>query len=156
MTYQWMDYSPDYTSVIETFLDDTARTFTGCDEGWQEYYDCLLKEPSVSFGKNFWTKVISLEECPIAVIAVGLEDGRLTVSELIVSPEMRKKGHGTAILRELLLHTQEIIGVSYRQAFAVIFPENHASQCAFEKAGFVFESAHPDGDAWYYVYDRKL
>ncbi|MBR5312519.1 MAG: GNAT family N-acetyltransferase [Clostridia bacterium] len=153
MIYQWTDYSPEYLSVIETFLDDTARTFTGCDEGWQEYYECLLKEPSVCLGKNFWTKVISLDECPIAVIALGLEDGRLTVSELIVSHEMRKKGHGTKILRELLMSTQEIFGVSFRQAFAVIFPDNHASQRAFEKAGFVFESAHPDGDAWNYVYD---
>lgn len=155
MTYQWTDYSPDYVSVIETFLDVTARTFTGCDEGWQEYCDCLLKEPSICFGKNFWTKVISLNERPIAVIALGMDEGRLTISEFIVSPEMRNQGHGTAILRELLRYTQEILGVSFQQAVAVIFPNNQASQRAFEKAGFIFESSHPDGDAWYYVYDCK-
>lgn len=154
MIYQWTDYSPDYTSVIETFLDVTARNFTGCDEGWQEYYDSLLKEPSICFGKNFWTKVISLDECPIAIIAVGLDNGNLTISEFIVSPEMRKKGHGAAILRELLIYTQEILGVSFQQAIAVIFPNNQASQRAFEKAGFIFESSHPDGDAWYYVYKK--
>ena len=154
MRYQWTDYSPEYVSIIETFLDATARTFTGCDEGWQEYYDCLLQEPSVCFGKNFWTKIILLDGCPIAIIALGLEDGKLTVSELIVSPEMRKQGHGTAILLELLRDTQEILCASFQQAVAVIFPNNQASQRAFEKAGFIFESSHPDGDAWYYIYKK--
>ena len=84
-----------------------------------------------------------------------MDEGRLTISEFIVSPEMRNQGHGTAILRELLRYTQEILGVSFQQAVAVIFPNNQASQRAFEKAGFIFESSHPDGDAWYYVYDCK-
>ena len=36
------------------------------------------------------------------------------------------------------------------------FPVKKAekAQKAFEKAGFRFEQAHPDGDAWYYRYDR--
>ena len=30
------------------------------------------------------------------------------------------------------------------------------SQKAFEKAGFVFHSEHPDGDAWYYRYHSAV
>ena len=37
-------------------------------------------------------------------------------------------------------------------ADAVIFPSNKASQKAFEKAGFKYETIHPDGDAMYYIY----
>ncbi len=154
MTYQWIDYTSDYASIVETFLDDTARKLTGCDEGWQEYYDYLVKDPSICFDKNFWAKVISAEDRPIAVIAMGLYNRTLTVSEFVVLPEVRGKGHGTAILRELLTCTQELLGVSFRRAVAVIYPNNQVSQRAFEKAGFVFESSHPDGDAWYYTYTK--
>lgn len=45
-----------------------------------------------------------------------------------------------------------ILGRTIKDAEAVIFPDNIASQKAFEKAGFIFYSEHPDGDAWNYRY----
>lgn len=41
------------------------------------------------------------------------------------------------------------------KANAVIYPNNIASQKAFEKAGFTFVSAHPDEDAWNYEYSVR-
>ncbi len=155
MTYQWIDFSPDLLDIVESFLDSTARRMSGCDEGWKDYYEYMINDPSIHFGKDFWVKVILENKIPIAVIALGLYEGTLTVSEFIVSPEHRGKGHGTAILRELLIHEHEIIAHPFSRALAVIFPDNPASQRAFENAGFIFESAHPDGDAWYYTYQNS-
>ena len=90
----------------------------------------------------------------IAAIAVGLWKGELTISELIVAPEKRSRGSGSALLIELLENSGGILGKDFESAKAVIFPDNAASQKAFERAGFHFESAHPDGDAWYYVYRK--
>ena len=77
-----------------------------------------------------------------------------TIQEFIVSPSYRGKGYGTAILNELLLCSNNIIGQDISFAEAVIYPDNIASQKAFQKAGFVYTNAHPDGDAWYYQYRR--
>lgn len=155
MTYQWIPYTPAHAPVVEFFLDDIARTLTGCDEGWQAYYNYWANDPDTVLGENFWAQVISLCDRPIAVIAMGLNDGILTVSEFIVAPNARGQGHGTAILRELITHGETVIGKPFNSALAVIYPNNMASKRAFEKAGFVFESAHPDGDAWYYIYKTK-
>ncbi len=74
---------------------------------------------------------------------------------LLVKPEMRGNGLGTALLRELLSDGEMIIGHQIERATAVIFPNNIASQKAFEKAGFVFDHLHEDGDAWYYRYEKE-
>ncbi len=154
MTYQWQDYTSADAPVAEFFLDDAARRFTGCEESWEDYCTYWLHEPETRLGENFWAKVIYLDDTPIAVMALFLSDGVLLVSEYIISPAMRGKGHGSAILRDLLVHGREILSFEISRARCVIFPNNHASIRAFEKAGFRFETAHPDGDALYYVYGR--
>ena len=154
MTYQWYDYTSADAPIAESFLDSAARRFTGCDEGWEDYCTYWLGEPETHPGENFWVKLIRLEGEPIAVMALFLGDGVLLVSEYILSPAMRGQGHGSAILRELLSHGEEILGYEIPRARAVIFPENRASIRSFERAGFGFESAHPDGDALFYIYER--
>ena len=154
MTYQWYDYTRSDAAVSESFLDPVARRFTGCEEGWEDYCSYWLREPETRLGENFWVKLIHLEGEPVAVMALFLGDERLLVSEYILAPSMRGQGHGSAILRELLAHGEEIVGFGITRARAVIFPHNQASIRAFEKAGFRFETAHPDGDALYYVYGR--
>lgn len=154
MLYHWLDYTPAHASVAESFMDGDARRFTGCEDGWEDYYTYWASHPDTLMGKNFWGKLVCLEDQPVAVIALALQDGRMTISEFVVSPDMRGKGHGSAILRELLDRGTEILGVEIFYAMAVIFPDNTASARAFEKAGFGFETVHPDGDAYYYVYKR--
>ena len=154
MTYQWYDYTRADAAVTESFLDPAARRFTGCEEGWESYCTYWLGDPDTRLGENFWVKLIHLAGEPVAVMALFLGDERLLVSEYILAPSMRGKGHGSAILRELLAHGEEIVGFGITRARAVIFPENQASIHAFERAEFRFDSASPDGDALYYVYER--
>ena len=153
MSYVWLDYSHADAPTVEAFLDDAARRMTGCEDGWEDYYTYWENHPDTHMGENFWAKVISLDDTPLAVMALFLHDGVLSVSEYIVAPDLRGKGHGSAILRDLLANSQEVIGAKINCARAVIFPGNEASIRAFEKAGFHFASAHPDGDALCYVYE---
>ena len=100
-------------------------------------------------------KIISADAFPVGVIAVGLWDAVFTISEFIISPDKRGEGIGSSALAEFLDKSKDIIGLNIKDANAVIFPNNIASQKAFEKAGFVFHYEHPDGDAWYYRYHKS-
>jgi RimJ/RimL family protein N-acetyltransferase len=101
-----------------------------------------------------WAKMFCVDGTPVGVCLLGMENSVLTVSEILIDPMQRGKGYGSAALQELLAEGSAILGKQILSAKAVIYPDNIASQKAFEKAGFRFESAHPDGDAWYYRYDR--
>ncbi len=152
MKYRWIDYTSAHAPIVESWIDEIAKKYTGCDDGWEDYFNYWKNDSQTQMGENFWGKVICREDVPIAVISVGYHENRFTVSEFIVAPEHRNKGYGSDILMELLAEGEIILGRSIESAFAVIFPDNIPSQKAFEKASFRFESAHPDGDAWYYTY----
>ena len=152
MNFGWKDYSARYASIVESWMDAEAKRFSGCDEGWEDYFNYWKNDKQTQLGINFWGKVVFMHSIPIAVISLALADEKIIVSEFIVAPSYRGRGFGTQILQELLSHGTEIIGFAIHTVRAVIFPNNIASQRAFEKAGFEFESAHPDGDALYYIY----
>ncbi|MBE6726727.1 MAG: GNAT family N-acetyltransferase [Ruminococcaceae bacterium] len=154
MRFIWTDYHREDEETVEKWMDPAARKNTGCEDGWADYADACIKETDTVLGENFWLMKVSEEGTPFAAIAVGLWEGELTVSELVVAPERRGRGFGAALLAELLENSGEILGKDFVSAKAVIFPDNAASQKAFERAGFHFESAHPDGDAWYYAYRK--
>ena len=155
MIFRWIDYTSDHADLVESWLDSEAVYYTGCEDGWEEYFNYWKNHEDTQMGINFWGKVILLDSVPIAVITLSFWNNRVTVSEFIVSPIYRRCGWGTKILQELLSCGKDIIGFTITSAFAVIFPDNLASQKAFEKAKFKFESAHPDGDAWYFVYQSE-
>ena len=150
MQFTWIDYTKEYEETVESWMDDEAKRNTGCDDGWAEYLDYWMNEPGTRFGENFWCKMVYDGPVPVSVIAIAEEKGEMIVSEVVVCTEKRRQGIGTAVLTELLYEHREILGKSIESAMAVIYPGNIASQKAFEKAGFHWESAHPDGDAWYY------
>ena len=154
MRYEWFDYSADDAETVDGWMDEDARYDTGCDDGWDAYITAMCGEDYIRVGENFRCKVIFSEHQPLAAVACYLaEDGTLCVSEFVVRPDVRGRGYGRTILRELLCHADTILGWKLRAAQAVIFPNNKASVRAFEAAGFRFTHAHPDGDAWYYKYD---
>ncbi len=96
--------------------------------------------------------LISHEDNPFAVMYIGVIGNEITISEYIVSPDKRGKGYGTAALKELLNNVTQLLNLNVSLATAVIYPNNIASIKAFEKAGFVLASKHPDGDALNYEY----
>ena len=154
MRFAWRDYDLNDGAVAEEWMDDVARRNTGCDDGWGSYVRYWMEEDDTIPGENFWCKIISENGEPFAAAAVGYWEGLFTISEIVIAPEKRGRGYGSALIRELLENGEVILGKEIVSANAVIYPDNLASQKAFEKAGFRFESVHPDGDAWYYVYHK--
>ena len=153
MKYNWKDYSSEYSEIINSWLDSEALSMTGLDEDFDSYVKAIT-EDSANF-PNTEFKVIFEGNFPVAIAVYGVYDGVVTVMEIIVAPNERGKGKGSEIIRELLQICNETYDETVKQFRAVIFPNNTASQKAFEKAGFRFESAHEDGDAWYYVFDEE-
>ena len=153
LKYGWVDYSKDYREIVESFLDDEAIKSTGCDDGFEAFYTYWMSEEDTRLNENFWFKVISTDQKPIAIIAIAKsQQNEFTVSEFIIAPTERRKGHGKAILKELLSNSSTILGERIDLARAVIFPSNIASQKAFAGAGFDFSFTHPDGDALYFEF----
>ena len=152
MKFDWKNYFPNTMPFVEEWLDDHAVRMTGMEDGWRAFHEYWITDGEMMLGKDYWCKVVYDDKTPFAVIALSLHDGSFHIMELLVKPEMRGNGLGTALLCELLSDGETIIGHRIERATAVIFPSNPASQKAFEKAGFVFDHANDDGDAWYYVY----
>lgn len=155
MQYDWIDYTSAYKELIDSWMDADARRFTGCDEGFHAYYQYWANEPATKLGENFWVKIVLADTDPFGIIAIALWDRVFTISEFMIRPDRRGEGLGSSALAELLAQSRNIIGVKVEDADAVIFPNNVASQKAFEKAGFIFHSEHPDGNAWYYRYHEN-
>lgn len=155
MRYEWRAYTADDAACVDGWMDEAVRRDTGCDDGWDDYVRYMLAEDYIRPEENFFCRIIAAQDIPIAAIVLFLsEDGVLCISEFVVRPEMRGRGHGSAILAELLTSADFILGCAFTQAEAVIYPNNAASIRAFERAGFQFTHAHPDGDAYYYRYKR--
>lgn len=157
MIFKWIDYTTDYSRIVDSWLDLEAKRFTGCDNGWDDFFDYWCNHEDNIKGENFWGKVVFEGSTPFAIITLAINfNGEFLISEYIVDPKKRGKGYGTAALRELLNNSTDIIGKDIRTAEAVIYPNNIASKKAFEKAGFCFRSMHPDGDASNYRYIKPI
>lgn len=155
MIYEWIDYSHENSALIDSWIDAEAKRFTGCDEGFDKFYNYWFDEPETKLGENFWAKIILEDKVQVGIVVISLWEGIFTISEIIICPQKRGNGIGTKALKELLTNGKHILGTEIINSSAVIFPNNIASQRAFEKAGFCFQSEHPDGDAWYYEYKRS-
>lgn len=155
MKFNWIDYSSEYKEIADVWIDEDAKRFTGCDDGFDEYYNYWISDADTRIGENFWAKVIFSESVPLGIISIGLWDGVFTISEFIIRPDSRGMGIGRTVLNELLSCSKSIIGLEIMDAKAVIYPNNIASQKVFEKSGFKFHSEHPDKDAWYYRYNKS-
>ncbi len=170
MKFLWKDYDPGADAFCEEWLDAEATRLTGLDDGWRAFHAYWTTDGGLAEGRDFFDKVICTPPSsplspssslparggePVAAIAFGLHGRVLHVMELLVRPDLRGRGIGTAVLRELLANGNLLNGGSAVRAEAVIFPDNAASIRAFEKAGFRFDHAHPDGNALYYAYEAE-
>lgn len=153
MYFAWHDYNPQTMGYIENWVDADAVKSTGLDEGFRSFYEYWAKEEGFVVGKNYWCKVVFDSDQPLAVVALCINEGKVTIMEIVVDPEKRGQGIGTKLLKELL-EEKEIIGFSIGKSEAIIFPDNIASQKAFVNAGFRYHHTHEDGDALYYAYTK--
>lgn len=147
MAHTILPYDPEvHTELLDTWLDADARKYTGIENGagWNG---------DIAYWKNespdtFQAFLLGDPE-PAAAVYCFLEPDRLHIGEILVDPDKRGNGLGTAVLKFLLY--------SYAQcetATAVIFPSNFPSRRAFAKAGFCHTSTNPDGDAEYWTFHR--
>lgn len=156
MNFNWITYDAEHKTIVDSWFDDIARRFTAIDDSWENYVQYWEDNSDSNKGEYFWSIMITDEnKNPFGVIAVALSDDVFTISEYVIDPQKRNKGYGSSALKELLLESQRIIGKEIKIANAVIFLSNIASQKAFEKAGFKYESIHSAGDAICYTYTAK-
>lgn len=154
MRFTWRDYSENMT-FVEAWLDAHAVRVTGMDDGWCDFYTYWKNEENTVLGENFWCKTVYENGESFAVVAIGLHEGIFNIMELLVSPEKRGYGMGTALLKELVSESATVLGVEIEKAEAVIYPSNPASKRAFEKSGFVFCSMSEEGDVLYYSWSQN-
>lgn len=156
MYFVWYDYNPNTMNFIENWLDESAVESTGLDEGFRAFYEYWANEDGFVVGENFWCKVVFENDKPFAVIAFCQHEYKTIIMEVLISPDKRGQGKGTALIKELL-NNEEIIGFTIQKCEAVIYPSNIASQKAFEKAGFKYHNNHKDenGDSLHYIYEAK-
>ncbi len=144
MEFTWTDYKKDNAVMVDSWLDADTVAMTGLDKGWDAYWNAVLAD-AVNFpGCKDARKLVWEGDRPIGVICFGCYEGVATVSEIVVAPQYRGRGYGTRILQELIARMEEFLGERPTSFTAVIFPENRASQRAFEKAGFALDCAHED------------
>ena len=143
-------------SFVENWLDESAVHSTGLDEGFRSFYEYWSKEDGFIPGETFWCKVTFEEDTPFAVIAFCQHEHKIIIMEVLVAPEKRAQGKGSSLLKELL-KSKEIVGFEIQHSEAVIYPNNVASQRAFENAGFIYHNNHKDenGDSMHYIYESK-
>lgn len=152
MKFVWKDYNSEYAALIDSWLDEHAVAMTGLDQGWDEYRNAVVEDGKNYPGSRDLCKVVYNNGVPFAVVAYGYYKGVVTVSEVITDPMQRGKGLGSQAIAELIKYSETLVGDKIDRYTAVIYPNNAASQRAFEKAGFSFERVHDDGDALYYSY----
>jgi len=154
MHFDWRDYAPDTMEFVESWLDASAVHTTGLEDGFRDFYEYWAAEDGYRVGENYWCKVVYEEDVPIGIIAFSLYSEKMTIMEILVAPDKRGQGKGKSMLREL--HSRpEILGFLIQKSEAVIFPDNTASQGAFEKAGFYHHHTYEDGSALIYVYEQE-
>ncbi len=145
MFFDWKDYTIEDANEIDGWLDETAVRYTAMDEGWNA--DVAYWKENTAEGK-FWCKTVSIEGILTgALYIIGWDEGGMegyTIGEVLLKPEARGKGLGTAMIKELLENSDDIIGKKMRWVEACVFASNIPSKRMFEKAGFTVKAREED------------
>ena len=155
MNYVWRDYDPETMMDIENWLDESAVRSTGLEDGFCSFYEYWIKEDGFCLGENFWCKVVYENGQPFAVIAFCRHEDKINIMEVLIDQKKRGRGKGSKLLKELL-GSNMVTGFYIQKAEAVIYPDNIASQKAFENAGFKCRRTHKDedGESMIYIFEN--
>ncbi len=157
MTFEWNDYKTEDAAEIDTWLDESAIRFTGMDDGWNADVEYWKENAGDDL---FRCKTISFDGVMTgAVYIIGWHEDDtegFTIGEIILRPDARGKGLGTAMLKDLLDRSGEIIGTQLNPVDAVIFTSNTASKRMFEKAGFTVKTRDDDPTTMDALYCRDV
>jgi RimJ/RimL family protein N-acetyltransferase len=143
--FQWNDYTNAYAQLVDSWLDEEAVAMTGISDGWDVYWSSVLEDAANYPGCADYCKVIFEDSVPIAAVCYGIYENTMTVSEFVVSPELRGMGKGTQLLTDLVEFVGKCGHDAVNRIEAVVYPQNIASQNVFRKAGFVQERKTEDG-----------
>lgn len=146
--FLWQDYEPEHAALVDSWLDEEALRATRLDDGFDDFYQYWKQETDPARGEYFCCKLVSEDQRPFAAVAFSRYRQTVTVMEIVVDPALRRKGKGTAVIKELVDNAADWIGQPVAAFEAVIFPDNTASQNAFYKAGFAPVSKEKDNDRW--------
>ena len=144
--FEWKDYTKEDTALVASWLNADAVRMTGMDEGFDAFHQYWKNESSPERGEYFWSKLVSGNGHPFAVISYGYCDGTVTIMEIVVDPAVRGQGKGAAVISEFLNNAAAWIAQPITVFNVVIFSRNTASQIAFYKAGFVLDDK--DRERW--------
>ncbi len=132
--------------LVDSWLDAAARHSTGMDSFREDVAYWMTEEP-----ETYQAMVFGNPE-PMAAAYFFVRGQELHIGEILISPEKRGSGIGTAILRMLLYE----IGHACHTFTAVIYLDNEPSKRLFEKSGFTKTDTHPDGDAEQYTFHKPI
>ena len=135
--FDWQDYTKNHAPLVESWLDADTVRLTGLDEGFDEFFRYWRTESDPLRGELFWCKLVSENRHPLAVIAYGYFKETVTIMEIILDPNVRGQGKGTAIIQEFIKNAAKWIKQPISLFVAVVFEDNPASQKTFCKLGFV-------------------
>ncbi len=145
MMFEWNDYKIEDAAEIDSWLDEEAVRFTTMDEGWDA--DVAYWKENTADGM-IWCKTISSGGVLTGVVYIiewnEKNQRGFTIGEVLLRPDARGKRLGTAMIKELLDHSHEIIGKRMDSVDAVVFASNIASLRMFEKAGFTIKTREDD------------
>ena len=148
----WVNYEDPYAQLVNSWLDRDAVFMTGLDTGWEDYWRGV-QDDAVHFpGCSDFCKVLFIGKLPCAAVCFGVFQNTLTISELLVNPRLRGQGIGTRVLSELVEMAKNHVFGSVNRMTAVIYPQNVASQRAFQKAGFRLAGKTDDAVDLIYAY----
>lgn len=142
---QLVDYEAKFAQLVDSWLDEEAIAMAGIDQGWDRYWEDV-KEDAVNFpGCQDFCKVILNDGSPCAAVCYGIFQKTMTISEILVAPEVRGKGIGTKLLSQLIEIARKMGLDCVNCVTAVVYPQNAASRKSFQNAGFQIEGKTEDG-----------
>ena len=89
MRFTWRDCTEDDIALIDSWLDEPARYFTGCTDGWLDYINYWRGDSQTRPGENFWVKIAGAPEYgDFSVMALFyMDEDVLSIAEIIIAPE---------------------------------------------------------------------